>query len=82
VHVTRKLSYLDLRTQNTDRVRTLGFGVLEDIDPHAPTHAENASLRDRSRDHGPACGGYHRLCVATLTDDLGATAAAYDAPPP
>ena len=58
------------RNRLLDRVRTLGFGVLEDVAPDAPTPAANADLRDLTREHGPAYGGYHRLRVATLTDDL------------
>jgi patatin-related protein len=58
------------RNRLLDRVRTLGFGVLEDVAPDAPTPAEGADLRVLTREHGPAYGGYHRLRVGTLTDDL------------
>jgi hypothetical protein len=58
------------RNRLLDRVRTLGFDVLDDVAPDAPTPAEGADLRALTREHGPAYGGYHRLRVATLTDDL------------
>ena len=63
------------RNRLLDRVRTLGFGVLEDVDPDAPPPDGSANLRDLTEKLGPAYGGYHRLRVATLTDDLAETVA-------
>ena len=63
------------RNRRLDHVRTLGVDVLEDVDPDASTPDEGADLLDLTRNHGPADGGYHRLRVATLNDDLAETVA-------
>lgn len=43
------------RNRLLDRVRTLGFGVLEDVDPDAPPPNESANLRDLTEKIGAAC---------------------------
>jgi patatin-related protein len=63
------------RNRLIDRVRTLGLGVLEDLGRAAVALPEGDDLRALIAAHGPAYGGYHRLRVATLTDELAGTIA-------
>ncbi|MDZ7800777.1 MAG: patatin-like protein [Trueperaceae bacterium] len=71
------------RNRLLDRIRTLGFGVLEDVpipdDPNdataGPIDPKRAPLQGLVAQYGYAYGAYHRLRVARTTDALADTIA-------
>lgn len=67
------------RNRLLERIRTLGFGVLEDLsvldDEATFIDPRWGPLRDLVEKHGSAYGGYHRLSVARTTDALANTVA-------